>query len=498
MKKLLTLGAAILCLQGYAQTKSLSDPTFVPDSSTKWDLQRCIIYARQNNIPVKQTAIQAASADLQLRQARLNQYPNLTLSTGLGVQFGLSIDRTTNVYSNTQAIYQNIGVSSGIVVYNWGRLKNSVAVSQFNAEAALADVDRAGNDLGLNVATYYLQVLANKEQIAINELQASQTQAQINITGKQVEAGALPELNLVELQAQLATDSSNIIAARSAYEQSILSLKGLLSLDAAAPFELLTPAVESIPVPSLAEMQPEDVYQIALHTQPLQRGDSLRIRSSQKNTEVYKSMMYPTLSFGVNLATNFYNPFQQITGASFAGYSPVTGAESIVNVGGTNYFVQSPVFKFTQSTRSFGQLFDGYTNQLANNFGQGVGFNLSVPIFNNGQNRINYEQSKLTYKNTLLQKKQDDLTLKLNIYTAYSNAVSALQKFNAGIKSVQSNQQAYDFALKRYNVGLLSTIDLLTNQNNLLRAKLQQVANQFDYVFKMKVLEYYKNSSLVL
>jgi outer membrane protein len=139
-----------------------------------------------------------------------------------------------------------------------------------------------------------------------------------------------------------------------------------------------------------------------------------------------------------------------------------------------------------------------YLDQIRHNFNQSVGIGLTVPIFNNGNYRTAYQRSKLDLENLKLQQQQATQTLQSNIYTAYSNAVAAMEKYNASIKAVASAQKAYDFALKRYEVGLLSTIDLLTNQNNLLTAKLQQLANHYDYVFKMKVLEFYKGQGVKL
>ncbi|MFY8005041.1 MAG: TolC family protein, partial [Chitinophagaceae bacterium] len=118
--------------------------------------------------------------------------------------------------------------------------------------------------------------------------------------------------------------------------------------------------------------------------------------------------------------------------------------------------------------------------------------------FNNGQNRINYETSKLNYRNAELQVEQANVKLKQDIYVAYTNVVNALQRYNASTRSVESAQKAYDFAVKRYEVGLLNTLELITNQNNLSRAKLQALINQFDYVFRMKLLEFYKGKGLTL
>ena len=481
MKSLLYIFVSIIALQSGAQTK--------------WDLRTCVDYAMKNNITVKQADVQARIAALQLQQAKLAVYPNANLSSGLGTQFGRSIDRITNSYSNTQALYNNFQFQSGIQVYNYGHLKNNISYSEFSAKAALADVEKAANDAALSVCTYYLQVLAAKEQVTISQLQIGQTQTQLSITQKKIDAGVLPELNLAEIEAQLANDSSTYITAEINYEQSVLALKGVLNLDAAAPFEVVIPDASAIPVLPLSELQPEPIYQLALGTQPLQKADAFRIKAAEKNIATSKAQLYPSLSFGVNLSSNFYNSFNKIDSYTFSGYSP-NGDK--ISVGGTDYYVTSPVVSVKESKNSFGQLWSGYGNQLNNNFGQTLGFSLSVPIFNNGQYRTAYEQSKLNYKSQLLNKEGADMTLKQNIYTSYSNAVSALQKLNAGKKSVESNQKAFDFATKRYDLGLLSTIDLLTNQNNLLRAKLQQVSNEYDYIFKMKLLEFYKGQGLKL
>lgn len=467
-------------------------------ASDNWDLRHCIEHAIQFNISIKQADIQARIAALQAKQAKYNIYPNVNGSSGTGVRFGRSIDPTTNSFSTSQFLYQNFGVNAGFQLYNYGRLKNSIEVAKFTAQAALADVAKASNDVSFNVATFYLQVVAAKEQIKISEVQIAQTQNQYDITKKRVDAGVLPELNLAEVEAQLATDSSNYYTAKGNYEQNLLNLRALLNLDVDVLFGIETPVVDQIPIESFAELQPELVYNMAMQYQPQQKGDSLRLRAAEKNLLVIKAQKYPTLSLGGNLSTNFSNSFKQTTGATFLGYSPITGAEPIVNLSSVNYYVQSPIYRLTQKSRAFGDLWDGWGNQLSNNFGQNIGISLNVPIFNNFSAKINYQVGQLNVKSAQLQRDQSNLTLRQNIYTAYTNAVTALQKFNAGKKSVESAQKAYEFAMKRYEVGLLSSLDLITNQNNLLRAKVTQLTNQYDYVFKMKLLEFYKGKGLKL
>ncbi len=424
----------------------------------KWDLKKCVAYAMKNNISVKQADVQSRITALQLKQATLYQYPTASFNTNIGPQFGRSIDPTTNVYTNNELLSQNYGLQGGVQIFNWGRIKNNIAAQEFNAKAALVDIEKAANDVSLNVATYYLQVLAAKEQINITTIQIIQSQRQLDVTRKKVDAGSLPELNAVELEAKLATDSSNLISAQSTYQQNILQLKGLLNLDAAAPFEVETPEVAKIPLETLADMQPESVFQLALNNQPTQKSNTLKIKGAEKSMLAAKSSLYPTLSANYSLGTTYNNK-----ALNFANGNKIA-----------------------------------YFDQVSQNFRQNFGVGLSVPIFNSGTNRINYEQSKLNLETYKVNEEQANQKLKLDIYTAYTNVVTAVQKFNAGKRQVESTQKAYDFASKRYDVGLLSTLDLIITQNNLSTAKLQQVVNQYDYIFKMKLLEFYKGQGLKL
>jgi outer membrane protein len=463
-----------------------------------WDLKQCIDYAVAHNISIKQADISARIAQLQADQAKYNLLPNVSGNTGTGMRFGRSIDPTTNSFATTQFLFQNFGVNVGMQLYNFGRLKNTEQAAIFNAKAALRDVERAAYDISMNVATFYLQILAAKEQTNITKVQISQSLSQLDITRKRVEAGVLPELSLAEIEAQLASDSSNYFNALASEQQNLLNMKGLLNLDPATPFNVVTPPVDKIPLESFADLQPELVYQTGLANQPQQKVNALRIEAAKKNVLVSKSLAYPTLTVGGNINTNFSNAVKYVSGFTFNGYNPVTGFEPIVAVGGNNYFVQNPNFKAVQSTRSFGQMWSGWGSQIDRNLGQNIGLNLSIPIFSNYQTKVSVKQSQLNVRSAELQKEAADLKLKQDIYLAYTNAVTSLQRFNASKKSVETAQKAYDYSLKRYEIGLLGSLDLITNQNSLLRAKLQLLSNQFDYVFRMKLLELYKGQGIKL
>ena len=465
----------------------------------KWGLRKCVEYAWQNNISVKQQELQAAESILNEKQAKLSSLPNANFSNNTGLQLGRSVDPTTNQFTTTQLLFQGFNLNADVMIYNWNRVKNSLIAAKLDTKAANASIEKTKNDIALSVATSFLQALLNVEQIAVVKIQFEQTKNQLIATRKRVDAGSLPELNALELEAQLARDSTNIINSTATADISILQLKALLNLDAAASFELDVPPVQLIPVEKMEDLQPEFVFATALKNQPTQKLNLLRLQSFQTNVKVAKASMYPTISGFLGLGTNFANPFKKVTGFEFVGYSPISPASSIINVSGTNYFIQDPRFNFNQSQKSLGELWKGYGGQLDNNFRQNFGVAINVPIFNNGgAAKRAFETSKLNVKNAALEIEKADMQLKQDIYQAYTNANSAMQRFNAATTTLVVTQKTYDFAKKRYDVGLLGTFELITNQNNLNKSMMDKLIAQYEYVFRIKVLEFYKGVGLKL
>jgi outer membrane protein len=343
-----------------------------------------------------------------------------------------------------------------------------------------------------------LQVLLSRQQVNVARVQMEQTRSQMQLTRKKVSAGALPEVDALSLEGNYASDSANYITAQSTADQNLLTLKGVLNLDAALPFDIDSPPLDLIPIDPILELQPETVYAVALKNQPAQKANELRMLSLQANVKSIKGAFYPTISIGGGLGTNFASSNKKITGASFLGYLPADPGGPVANVGGTLYPILSPNVQVTQGKKSFSEVWSGWGTQLDNNFRQNFGVTISVPIINGGNTRFSYERAKLNYKLATVAKEQIDQKLKNDIYQAYFSATAAMQKYNATSATIAATQKTYDFAVKRYDLGLLSTFDLITSLNNLTRAKLDHVYAQFDYVFKMKVLEFYKGLGIRL
>lgn len=451
----------------------------------KWDLRKIVDYAMMNNISAKQADVQASISSLEYKQNKLGQYPSVSLSGNTSYNNGPSQDASFNII-NQGYLGASLQFQTSADIFNWYSKKNTILAYQWQWQAAKATSDKLRNDIALTVANDYLQILLAREQENIAHIQLQQTQAQLNYTRKLVNAGSLPELNASELEAQEATDSANYIGAKGNVVQTVLILKSHMNMDAATPFEVSVPPVELIPIEKIADLQPEAVYALALANLPQQRVNEYNLRSAQKSADAARGVMYPTISAFGQLGSGYNSITNRIT-----GFSQRTDTLGSINVGGADYQVTTPsvIPKFNKSS---------FFYQFNHSFRQGIGLGLSIPIFNGAALRTNWERSKLNIKNIELQKENDDQQIKQNIYQAYNSATVALEKFTSSEKSVSASQRTYDFALKRYTVGMLSTFELITNQNNLLRAKLENVLNQYDYVFKMKVLEFYRGQGLKL
>ena len=458
-------------------------------SQDKWDLRKCVDYALANNISIKQADIQARLSRLTLSQSKLSQIPTLTVGTGLGVNSGNSLNQTTYTINNQTYLYNNYSLQANVTVFNGFYLRNLIAANRLAWQATLANSDKTKNDLSLNVANAYLQVLLTKEQSEASQLQLRLSQNQLEITRKQVNAGSLPELNAAELESQVAQDSSTYITSIGNVQQAILTLKAYMDLDASVPFEVYAPPVDDIPIEKLPDLQPEAVYSLALANQPLQKFDALQIESARSSVKATQGAMYPVVSLFGTMGSNFVTLANQQFQTGNA-YFP----HSIGYVAGSNTPVLSDSIGYANIMKSH----TPYFKQLNQYFQQQVGLNVSIPILNNGTLRTNYAKSKLNLRNQELQRDQDNLTLKQNIYQAYTAAITALQKFEANKITVTATQKSFDFAQKRYGVGMLNTIDLLTNQNNFFNARINLLSAQYDYVFKMKVLEFYKGLGIKL
>lgn len=456
----------------------------------KWTLEQCVQYAIENNISVKQADVQARIDKLTHDQSKLSLYPSASFQSNQGFRLGRSIDPTQNQFTTSSMFFSNPSLNADVELFNWFRKRNNIEANKLLAEAGTARLEKARNDIALNVANAYLAALLNKEQISIMQVQLGQSRVQTENIQRQVQAGALPELNLAEMETQMASDSASLINAKANYTIALLQLKALLNLDAATPFDIASPPVEDIPVEPLAALDPASVYNSAVENMPQQKINQLNLRAAEKNVQVARASMYPVIYAFGGLGSN-YSSLQKVIPTA---YEPQMLQIGNVNINGAQY----PVLSAWPQDIPVRSKKGTYFNQMANNFNQNIGIGINVPIFNAGAARTNWKKAQLNVSSQQLLKDQDAQTLKQDIYQAHANAVAAIEQYNASVIALESAQKAYDFAVRRFEVGLLKPIDLIINQNNLSRSKINKISSQYDYVFKIKLLEFYKGKGIKL
>ncbi len=455
-----------------------------------WDLRRCVDFAVANNIQVRQNKVQEEIADVALRQTSASRIPSFNFQSSGGGQFGRSIDPATNLFTNNNIAFINGAIQTNVTLFNWFSLKNQVQANQYTTEAARKQTEVIQNDISLNIAAAYLQALLSHEQMRIALVQVSQTREQLDITKKRVAAGALPELNAAELSAQLARDSAALVAAQSTFEINQLSIKAILNLDAAAPFRIAIPAASAIPVDNIAELQPNLVFESAVLQQPRQQANELRLKAAEKNSAAARGALYPTLGAFGSVQTAYSSAFENLPKGQ--NITTIVPTQSFVTLAGSNYFVNTPISIPQEFVKA------NVWRQFDFNLRQSVGLTLSVPIFNGLQAKSAYNRAKLNESTLKLQMLADTLQLKQDIYQAYQSAVNAMNTFQSRQRAVETSQYSYELGTKRYEVGLLPVIELITLQNNLQRAKIDEASSQYEYIFRLKVLEFYKNNSIKL
>lgn len=461
-------------------------------NSDVWTLERSVQYALDHNLSIQQNVLNERLARLTLMQSQLSQLPNANMNGQYGKNYGRSVDPTTNQFIQSDYSFAGISGNADVLLFGWFMVRNTVSQNKFNLQAAQADLDQLRDDISLNVATGYLRAILAREQIVISEKQVELSKAQLDQTRRFVEAGRLPELNAAQLEAQLSGDSANLIQAMTDYTAAILDMRALLNLDFVTPFEVQAPDVKVGDMLTLASMTPEQVYEEAARNLGTIRSSKLKLAASEKGLAATRGALYPQLSVGAQLGTNYASSLMEVTGFTVTGMSP-TGTFVPIRVGGVDTVLNVYQPDGDVTTRRI-----PFTTQLDNNFRQSVYVNLNVPLFNGWQNRYNVKRSQLSVMTEQLNVRQAELNLKQNVYKAYNDARNSIQKYYAAQRSADAAQRAFGFAEKRYELGLTNTVEYLTTQNTLYSAESRLNSAKYDLIFKLKVIDYYLGRELKL
>jgi outer membrane protein len=464
---------------------TLSRPLHAQDNGMGWSLQSCVRYAVAHNISIRQDSLSARLARYTLFQSQMNMLPTVNVNGGYGRNFGRSVNPTTNQFVDQSYNYISASGAVNELLFSWFSVRNTIEKNRFAMLAATADLDQLKDDVSLNVATGFLGAVLAGEQIHISENQVKLSKAQLDQTRAFAEAGRLPELNVAQLESQLASDSANLINSIASYNASVLDLKTLLNLDMAAPFSIALPQVEPDGMLDISALTPEDIFKVARQHFGSVKGSEYRVSSAEKGLNAAKGNLYPQFSISGQAGTNWASNYQKYTLSNQYAWLP-SGV-----VGRTGDTVYQPQQLGSLSTMPLSQ-------QMSNNFRQLLSFNVNVPLFNNWQAQYAVRQAQINLETQRLNKFNSELTLKQNVYKAHNNAVNSIEKFKAARRADDAARRALDFAKKRYDLGLTSTVDFLVTQNSAFVAASNLAIAKFDLVFKLKVIDYYLGKEIKL
>lgn len=420
----------------------------------RWNLRRCIDYAIEHNINIRRTANAVEQSAVEANSAKWARLPNLNGSAGQSWNWGRTQTAVKNedtgdystVYVNTSSQGSNLNLSTSIPLFTGLQIPNQYALAKLNLKAATADLAKAQEDIAINVASAYLQVLFNQElqQVAESQVELS-LQQQARIT-RLADMGKASMAEVAEAKARVAQDQMTAVQARNNYELALLDLSQLIELESPEGFLLESPDVSF----ALQQLTPPDeIYQTALVNKPAIQAAEYRLEGSKHSIRIAQSAYYPQLNLNGSLGTNYY---------------------STIN-------------------RTFRQ-------QMGDNFSKYVGLSLSVPIFNRFSTRNRVRTARLQRDNYELQLTETKKTLYKEIQQAWYNAVAAESKYSSSHTAAEAGAESFRLMSEKYENGKANAVEYNEAKQNLMRAQSDELQAKYEYLFRSKILDFYKGESI--
>lgn len=434
----------------HAQTKT--------EPKKLWTLEDCIHYALKNNITVKQSYLTVKSSKVDLLQSKLNFLPTFNANGNQSTNWGRALDYSTYQYSNStkKSNQFHMSVSGNFTLFNGLQNENNLRMQEFSYLASKYNSDEIKDNISLNIAAAYLQILYNIETVNNAKRQLESTQDQINLTEKEVEVGKVARGNLLDIEAQGASDKVNLVKAQNQLMLAYLDLMQLLDLKSNTSFDIQKPEFKITRKPSLLPIL--TIYNTAVGIMPQIKNAEYNVKIAGASLALTRGQRSPTLSLFSQYGNNYSDQTKNAT---------------------------------TNKTVPFWQ-------QMHDHYSIGLGFSLSIPILNHFQVSTAITKSKISLQQAKLSLENQKNTLRKNIETAYTDALASYQTYEASLKSVESLKESFKYAKEKFNVGLMSSTDYTLAKNNYFNAESTLTSAKYDYIFKTKILDFYLGRSLSL
>ncbi|HJE88492.1 TolC family protein [Rikenella microfusus] len=432
-----------------------------------WNIERCIRHAVEHNLQVRQGLNTVETARVENAQSKLDYLPDLNAGLGYNVSFGRSLDPTTYNYVSGQTVQNASGsLSLSTTVFAGMQKLHNLRRAEFSLMASVQDVERIKDEIAVSVAGAYLQVLYNKEQVAVSKAQIETLESQIERTSRLVEAGSLPIGDRLELEAQLASERYNLVNYENQRVNALLTLTQLLELRDVPGFDVEVPdsaalaaAMDGHDLRSVGE-----IYGVALEMPRIEVTKWQR-RMAEQDVSLARARYYPSLSFGASYGSSWSDARQR----------PQLGPD------GKPYYTNYPFF-----------------DQLGDNASSALQFSMSVPIFGGLTARNSVRKTKIALRNADLAVKLAEDQLYKEIQQAWTDASGALERYRSARSSVVSNAESFRNTEQKFNAGAATAVDYNVAKNNLLAAQSLMLQARYEYIFKMKILDFYRGVEITL
>ncbi|WP_340075326.1 TolC family protein [Leptobacterium sp. I13] len=410
----------------------------------KWTLKECVLYALENNITIKQSELDLENAEVDKRDAIGNFIPSLNGSSTLSASTGLSQNPTTGILENATQTTISAGLNSGVTLFDGLRNFKQLTRAKLSKLAAQYQLDNIKDDISLAVANGYLQILFNRENLAVAQAQYAVTEQDLKRTRELVNSGVVPRGDLLEIEATAANQEQQIVNAENALRLSRIALAQLLLINDYENFDIVDENF-IIPTTTVLENSPKEIFAKALTFRNDIKLSETNVDLAKKDLEIARGASYPTLSAFFNYNTRY------------------TDAISGVDIIEQFY------------------TFDGIS----------YGLQLNVPIFNGFRTSNSIKRNKIAYQRSQFQLEQTKLDLENIINQAWNDTRGSLKAYEAAEKTLTARKEAFNYARERFNVGLMNSFDFSQAQSRVENAEADVIRTKYDYIFKLKVLEFY-------
>lgn len=435
------------------------------DTTEKWSLRDCIDYAYENNLQLLRNRNRVALSKNNLQQTKYNRLPTVSGSTSWNNSYGRSIDYVTNGYTDQNSSSVSYGIGTSVNLFNGFRKKHEIEKGKIDLQVYLLDIETAKENLALSITSYYLNILYAQEQIQIAKENLKIVEKQQERIYQLVKAGKKPKGDLLEQKSQIAKNESNIVEAENRLSLAYLDLYQALDISAEKAFLIETPDVEAIDKANASLLNYSDQYTSIITQRPSMKAYDYRIESAEKSIDIAKSSYYPSLGLSANIGS---------------GYSNLR----------YNYEKEPTTGQLVKTNKM--SFFDQYELSLSKSWG----VNLSIPIFNKFQTRTAVKNAKLQLEDMEIQKQVERNRLYKELQQAHTNAIAAVKKYEAQRKALASLQETFRYMEEKYQLGMISNFDYNESLNNLTTARSNMLQAKYEYIFRTKILEFYRGIPL--